>query len=82
MFYVYIIYSELLQKYYIGQTQKLVVRLEQHNAGMNKATKSGKPWELKFRKDFQSRSEAVVYERELKNKKSRNYIEWLISQTV
>lgn len=42
----YILYSCSLGKYYIGQTNDLDKRLQQHNAGHGKYTKHGAPWDL------------------------------------
>ena len=79
MFYTYIIYSESLDKYYIGSCQDLETRLNDHATGHSVYTKAGKPWKLKWYATFQSRKEAVAEERRLKAKKSRKYIEFLIS---
>ncbi|WP_420878620.1 GIY-YIG nuclease family protein [Roseivirga pacifica] len=49
MFYVYIIYSDKLNKYYTGSCDQLDTRLEDHNSGRSTYTKSGKPWVLKKR---------------------------------
>jgi putative endonuclease len=78
-FSVYILYSEKRDKYYIGQTEDLENRLLIHNAGRNTSTKAGIPWTLKYTETFQTRSEATIRETEIKKKKSRKYIEWLIS---
>ena len=45
---IYIIYSESRDKYYVGCTENLSNRIEQHNAGRNKSTKSGVPWIVKY----------------------------------
>ncbi|WP_161890244.1 GIY-YIG nuclease family protein [Pontibacter russatus] len=78
-FYTYILYSEKLDRYYIGSCQDMEVRLEQHNAGRNKSTKAGVPWVLKHTETFEARSTATQRETQIKNKKSRKYIEWLIN---
>ena len=78
-FSVYILYSPAHNKYYIGSCEDMGIRLEQHNKGRNKSTKFRAPWELKYTASFPTRSMAVAKEKEIKNKKSRKYIEWLIS---
>jgi putative endonuclease len=50
-----------------------------HNDGRNTSTKAGVPWELKYSEIFDSRAEAMNRESEIKKKKRRTYIEWLIS---
>ena len=74
----YILYSEKLDKYYVGSTQDLSARIKRHNLGHNKYTKTGLPWKLVYSEDYETRSEAVFREKEIKSKKSRKYIEWLI----
>jgi len=79
MYYCYIIYSESRDSYYIGACQDIKKRLEDHNNSRTPSTKSGKPWVLKWHKEFETRSEALAEERRLKQKKSRKYLEFLIS---
>ncbi len=76
-FYVYILYSLKLDKYYTGSTEDVHLRLNQHNIGRSKFTKSGIPWLLKYVDEFDTRKEAVKREYEIKSKKSRSYIEGL-----
>jgi putative endonuclease len=75
---VYILYSASRDRYYIGQTEDLGRRLDEHNSGYSKSTKSGIPWDLVFTCEFQDRCEAVRYEHVLKQMKSRRHIERLV----
>ena len=79
MFYTYIIYSTTIDKYYIGQCEDLEKRLSDHNNSRSTYTKNGQPWALKWSKQSDTRSEAIAEERRIKKKKSRKYVEWLIS---
>ena len=79
-FTVYIIYSEKLDKYYVGYTEDVNVRLTQHNDGLSTFTSKSKDWRLVYQERFATRQEAQARERAIKGKKSRKYIEWLISQ--
>ena len=45
-YFVYILYSEKTDRYYVGQTQNLDERLVRHNTGRNKSTKPGIPLTL------------------------------------
>ena len=74
-FLVYILESRETGKYYIGQTQDLESRLRRHNSGRNKSTKSGRPWTIKFFKEFNTRKEATSEERKLKSLKKRVSLE-------
>jgi putative endonuclease len=75
MFFVYIIESEINKRYYIGQTGNLEERIERHNKGRNLSTKAFIPWNLKWWKEFDTRSEAIKTERILKGLKKRESIE-------
>jgi len=79
LFYVYIIYSSTLDKFYTGYSSDLPKRLEEHNAGISTFTSASGDWILKYSEAFSSREGAMKREREIKKKKSRKYIEWLIS---
>jgi len=75
MFYTYIIYSESIDKYYIGYTHDLALRLERHNNGWGKYSSKGIPWKLVYQKYL------VPCLMQLKEKmKSRKYIESLITK--
>jgi putative endonuclease len=56
-------------------------RLDDHNNSRNKSTKAGKPWVIKWFKEFETRSEAIKEENRLKKKKSRKYLEYLVEQS-
>ncbi len=71
MFFVYILEAAESKKYYIGQTEDLEERLSKHNQGRNLSTRLYIPWQLKWWKGFETRSEAVTVERKLKGIKKR-----------
>ena len=74
MFYVYILFSESLNRYYIGQTKGVILRLQQHNAGLSKYTKSGMPWKLIKCFETNTRSEAIILERKIKKRGAKRYL--------
>ena len=78
MYYVYILYSKKFDHYYIGQCEDVDLRLKRHNGKAVHSTKAYVPWELVYTESFTSRSEAVQRESEIKKKKSRKYIEYLV----
>ena len=71
MFFVYIIFSEKLNRYYVGHTEDIVVRLNQHNSGFSSFTAKAKDWKLVYSEIFKTREAAHKREREIKAKKSR-----------
>ena len=75
----YILYSEKLNKYYVGSTTDIQRRLEEHNRGKEKFTSTGVPWKLVYKEIFQELKQARQRELHIKKMKSRKYIESLIS---
>ena len=71
MYTVYILYSEQFDRFYVGQTDNITIRLERHNAGTVKSTKAYIPWKIVYTQEFETRSQAVRREHEIKKKKSR-----------
>jgi len=79
MYYVYILYSSKIDKYYIGYSENPQKRIEFHNSKFNKIwSKRGQPWELMLTLKFDNKSEALRSEKFIKRKKSRAYIEAVI----
>ena len=81
MYSIYILFSLKTNKYYVGSTDDLQRRLKHHNGGSTPSTKSGAPnWEIRYTEAVPDRAAALKRELEIKKKKSRNYIEWLIQK--
>ncbi|HUH35730.1 MAG TPA: GIY-YIG nuclease family protein [Moheibacter sp.] len=80
VFHIYIIYSTQLDLYYVGQTNNLERRLLDHRNSRSNYTKRAKDWILVYFESFESRSDALRREKEIKAKKSRKYIEYLIEK--
>jgi putative endonuclease len=79
MYQTYIIYSQSTDRYYIGSTGVGVEkRVERHNEGWSRSTKSGTPWKVKYVKSFKTKTEALKWEHKIKRQKSRAFIERLI----
>jgi putative endonuclease len=79
MYYCYILYSEKLDKYYIGSTTDLIGRLQRHNTSNHGFTSTGKPWIMKYSEEFENKTLAIKRELQIKSWKNRNTIEELIS---
>jgi len=77
-YFVYILQSERDGSYYIGHTSNLEDRLKRHNEGRSVYTRAKVPWKLVHQEGFDSRSDAMKREREIKAKKVRDYIEHLV----
>jgi putative endonuclease len=78
-FFLYILQSEKNKKYYIGITKDIETRLNQHNRGVGESTRSNRPWSLVYTEEYNTWSQAARREKQIKNQKSRTYIENLIS---
>ena len=69
---VYILFSELLNKYYVGYTgDDLLERIKKHNSNHKGFTGKVNDWKLIHSEDFNSKSQAMCREKEIKNWKSR-----------
>jgi putative endonuclease len=78
LFYVYILQSLKDFTFYVGQCDDLDRRMSKHADGLSKYTLSKRPLRLRYFEAFNSRSEAILREKEIKSKKSSKYIYWLI----
>ena len=75
---LYILYSESLNRHYIGTSDNPRIRVKYHNSFPKGWTRRGRPWELVFFKEFPSKQIAQRWERWLKKQKSRTLIEKII----
>lgn len=82
MFNVYILYSPKHDKYYVGHTDDLKRRLEEHNSNPRMTyTHKFRPWKLvKYFQVNQSRGDALKMERFIKKMKSRAFIMRLLEE--
>jgi putative endonuclease len=74
LFYTYILRSERLGRYYVGSTQDVENRLNEHNAGKSKSIRTGIPWSLVYVEEFATRSEAMLLERRIKARGIGRYL--------
>ncbi|MBI2109166.1 MAG: GIY-YIG nuclease family protein [Parcubacteria group bacterium] len=79
MFIVYILYSDINKKYYIGYTSNLEKRLHYHNSEKNKSTKSGIPWKVVKVEKYFSKKDAWLRERQIKRYKGGGAFKKLIT---
>jgi putative endonuclease len=77
MFIVYILYSQKLDHYYVGQTENIERRIMEHNLHVfqSASTKVTDDWTLYFSLNCHSRVQAVRIELHIKKSKSRSYLE-------
>ncbi|WNH13457.1 GIY-YIG nuclease family protein [Thalassobellus suaedae] len=77
-YYVYILYSETINKYYIGSTKDVLIRLDKHLQNHKGFTGKSKDWVLKYTEVYDSKSDSIKRELQIKKWKSRKMIEKLI----
>jgi len=82
MYYVYILYSNKLNKKYIGYTNDLKKRLNEHNTGKTSFTKNGIPWKLIYYQAFLNKKDAMTEELFLKSGKGRDRLSYLLKNTI
>ena len=78
IYYLYILQSMKDNTFYVGSTSNLEDRLNRHNTGRSKSTRSKLPWMLVYTESFKNKSDAYKRELEIKKWKSRKMIEKLI----
>ena len=76
-YFVYILFSSISNRFYIGQTSNIDDRLKRHNEAREKSTAPHVPWVLIWRTAKSSRSEAIILERKLKNLSPKRLISFI-----
>ena len=80
-FHVYILFSGLKDKYYVGYTSdSLLERLRRHNSNHKGFTGGSGDWKLLYTEAFHDKSFALKREKEIKSWKSRKKIEALVKK--
>jgi putative endonuclease len=79
-YHTYVIQSEC-GRFYIGSTEDIEKRLSQHNNGISRWTSRYKNWRLVYSSSFETRKEALVFEKLLKKQKGGQGFYNLISNS-
>ncbi|MFZ1561756.1 MAG: GIY-YIG nuclease family protein, partial [Saprospiraceae bacterium] len=74
MYFVYVLYSRVFDRIYIGMTQNISKRLQEHNTGQNSSTKAFVPWEMVYTENLETRILARAKEIKLKSSSGRRFI--------
>ena len=82
MHYVYILFSQATQRYYIGESAFPEKRLEDHNKAKyaSASTRFTSDWVIRKLIRCRNRTDALKIERYIKSMKSRRFIEQLINE--
>jgi len=83
MYNCYILYSSLLNKYYIGHTgDDLQERLRKHNSNHKGFTGNVGDWKIMYVETYSTKDDAFARERQIKSWKNRVRIEALIKSAT
>jgi len=74
-FHTYILFSNSKNKFYIGSTNDIQRRLNEHNSRQNLSIKFGIPWDLVYSKEFNSKSEAIRLEIKIKKRDAKRFLD-------
>lgn len=74
MFFVYVISSKTKKYIYVGLTENVSNRIEQHNKGKEKTTKPYMPFVLVHQECFKTREDARKREKQLKTGSGKEWI--------
>ncbi len=66
MYFVYILQSEGDKGLYVGSTENVKQRVDEHNSGKAKYSRSKRPYALKWFCAFPNKKQALAFERYLK----------------
>jgi len=72
-YFVYVILSEIADKFYVGMSADPQIRLKQHNAGHSQFTKGFRPWKLVYSEFAGNRENARKLEKYYKTGAGRKH---------
>ena len=72
--YVYIIYSQQINKYYTGLTFDIKRRMSEHARGQNRSTRTATDWKTIYCVDAKNPKDARALEKKIKARGAHRYI--------
>jgi len=78
MYYIYVIKSLAYNTRYVGSTDDIDKRLNEHNLGKCRYTNGRRPWQLVHKEQYPTRGEAMKRERFLKSGQGRKYLDKIL----
>ena len=82
MFIVYILQNEITKRYYIGSTNNIKRRIEEHNRGQTSSTRQRGKWKLVYYEEYKTNVESKRRERLIKSYKGGNAFKRLVAVVV
>ena len=71
MYQLYVLKSKITKKSYVGITDNLERRLNEHNSGKHLYTKRYLPWEIVYTEECRSIADAIIKEKHYKSTTGR-----------
>jgi len=78
--FVYILYSPISDRYYVGSTSNIQRRLFQHLCGYSHSTRRMKEMQLALVQEYESLLQARRVERRIKDWKNKKYIDRIVRE--
>lgn len=82
MFTVYVLQNIVSKRFYIGSTNDIIRRVNEHNRGQTKSTRQKGRWELVYKEEYEVNSLAKLRENKIKSYKGGNAFKNLIAGVV
>ena len=82
MWFTYVLRSAVDNGFYIGMTSRLKERIREHNAGINRSTRSRKPFDLVYLEQFDTRLAAREREKYLKSGIGREFLKRVAAERL
>ena len=82
MYHVYVLRSDLEPELYIGHTDDLKRRINEHLIGSSRSSAHRSDWKLVHREEFRTRSLAIRRERYLKSGRGREVLTKYIPKSI
>jgi len=81
MFFVYVLISSKDKNLYIGFSENVIQRLEEHNSGKNISTRNRRPFELIYYEAYIDQKDALGREKFLKSGSGHRFLEKQLKHT-
>lgn len=82
MYYVYVLLSQKDNNFYIGFTENIDQRLDEHNVGKNVSTKLRRPFKLIYCEGHTSKSDALRREKYFKTTKGKTTLKQILKDAL
>jgi len=80
IYYIYVLKSQSANKSYVGMTNNLRRRLDEHNSGKHFYTKRHMPWTMIYNERYDNLVEARIREKYLKTVSGRRFLKKLFAR--